>query len=157
MKAMQSGVLMINNYFIDAVALGGSRSCWPDRLRVHAGEHEHTIIGYSLVKGIGDGEPIASERFTVGGHEWVLLFYPDGKRSSSSEAGLGGGVGAAIGPPPGAGNGFEGDCCPMVGFAQGPLEVDPGAEISSCLIKRSVSALSLAALLALDSFLGMTA
>lgn len=28
-------------------------------------------MGYSLVKGIGDGEPIASERFTVGGHEWV--------------------------------------------------------------------------------------
>ena len=38
-----------------------------------AGEHEHTIVGYSLVKGIGDGEPIASERFTVGGHEWVRL------------------------------------------------------------------------------------
>lgn len=36
-----------------------------------AGEHEHTIVGYSLIKGIGDGEPIASERFTVGGHEWV--------------------------------------------------------------------------------------
>ena len=35
------------------------------------GEHEHTIVGYSLVKGIGDGEPIASERFSVGGHEWV--------------------------------------------------------------------------------------
>eukprot|EP00798_Chlamydomonas_sp_ICE-L_P022692 gene22692-29846_t len=34
------------------------------------GEHVHTIVGYSLVKGIGDGEPIASERFTVGGHEW---------------------------------------------------------------------------------------
>ena len=48
-----------------------------------AGEHEHTIVGYSLIKGLGDGEPIASERFTVGGHEWVLLFYPDGKRSSS--------------------------------------------------------------------------
>ena len=28
-------------------------------------------MGYSLVKGIGDGEPIASERFSVGGHEWV--------------------------------------------------------------------------------------
>ena len=38
---------------------------------LYAGEHEHTIVGYSLVKGIGDGEPIASERFTVGGHEWV--------------------------------------------------------------------------------------
>jgi speckle-type POZ protein len=47
------------------------------------GEHQHTIVGYSLIKGIGDGEPIASERFEVGGHEWVLLFYPDGKRSSS--------------------------------------------------------------------------
>ena len=43
----------------------------------------------------------------MGGHEWVLLFYPDGKRSSSSEAGLGGGVGAVIVPPPGPGN-FEG-------------------------------------------------
>ena len=31
------------------------------------GEHLYTINGYSLVKGIGDGEPIASERFTVGG------------------------------------------------------------------------------------------
>jgi len=41
------------------------------------------ISGYSLLKGIGDGEPIASDRFTVGGHEWVLLFYPDGKRSTS--------------------------------------------------------------------------
>lgn len=35
------------------------------------GEHQHQIVGYSLIKGIGDGEPIASERFTVGGHEWV--------------------------------------------------------------------------------------
>ena len=35
------------------------------------GEHTHQIVGYSLIKGIGDGEPIASERFTVGGHEWV--------------------------------------------------------------------------------------
>lgn len=47
------------------------------------GEHVHTIAGYSLVRGLGDGEPVASERFTVGGHEWVLLFYPDGKRSAA--------------------------------------------------------------------------
>ncbi|GMH40661.1 hypothetical protein BSKO_08565 [Bryopsis sp. KO-2023] len=47
------------------------------------GEHTHTISGYSLIRGIGDGEPVASDRFIVGGHEWVLLFYPDGKRSSS--------------------------------------------------------------------------
>lgn len=37
------------------------------------GEHEHTIVGYSLIKGIGDGEPVASERFVVGGHEWVRV------------------------------------------------------------------------------------
>mmetsp|Transcript_4736 Transcript_4736/g.12432 ORF Transcript_4736/g.12432 Transcript_4736/m.12432 type:complete len:663 (+) Transcript_4736:275-2263(+) len=47
------------------------------------GEHEHVIEGYSLLKGIGDGEPIASDRFVIGGHEWVLLFYPDGKKSSA--------------------------------------------------------------------------
>jgi len=35
------------------------------------GEHSHHIVGYSLIKGIGDGEPIASERFMVGGHDWV--------------------------------------------------------------------------------------
>jgi hypothetical protein len=51
------------------------------------GEHEHTIVGYSLLKGIGDGEPVASDRFSVGGHEWVLLFYPDGKKSSNSDHG----------------------------------------------------------------------
>lgn len=51
------------------------------------GEHEHTICGYSLLKGIGDGEPVASERFTVGGHDWVLLFYPDGKKSSHADLG----------------------------------------------------------------------
>ena len=51
--------------------------------RTIIGRHEHVISGYSLLKGIGDGEPIASDRFMVGGHEWVLLFYPDGKRSMS--------------------------------------------------------------------------
>ena len=46
-------------------------SAWRQRPGLFAGEHTHTIVGYSLIKGIGDGEPIASERFTVGGHEWV--------------------------------------------------------------------------------------
>mmetsp|Transcript_26845 Transcript_26845/g.67519 ORF Transcript_26845/g.67519 Transcript_26845/m.67519 type:complete len:540 (-) Transcript_26845:1476-3095(-) len=65
------------------------------------GEHEHTIVGYGLIKGIGDGEPIASERFVVGGHEWVLLFYPDGKRSSSSEGHLPPAPPRHAGPMPG--------------------------------------------------------
>ena len=95
-------------------------------------------MGYSLVKGIGDGEPIASERFSVGGHEWVrvckhcwlgrllqtrdmttaalqvLLFYPDGKRSSSGEAAI-----PAVG--------LLGGGQPAPGAQQQPAQAQPGA------------------------------
>lgn len=61
-------------------------------LSTSAGEHTHTIVGYSLIKGIGDGEPIASERFTVGGHEWVrqraaslLLIFPKSRKAGMGE------------------------------------------------------------------------
>ncbi|PNW84405.1 hypothetical protein CHLRE_03g144284v5 [Chlamydomonas reinhardtii] len=94
------------------------------------GEHTHTIVGYSLIKGIGDGEPIASERFVVGGHEWVLLFYPDGKRSSSEgPMGNGGGDGGHPGQLPlpiGAvggglqGGGLRDDPMDAVGLPPGP-------------------------------------
>ena len=63
----------------NAAPTATSKTC----TRTIIGRHEHVISGYSLLKGIGDGEPIASDRFMVGGHEWVLLFYPDGKRSMS--------------------------------------------------------------------------
>lgn len=43
------------------------------------GSHEFRIRGYSLSKGIGVGRHIASEAFTVGGYEWAIYFYPDGK------------------------------------------------------------------------------
>lgn len=41
----------------------------------------------------------------------VLLFYPDGKRSSSTEGGMGVGMAAVLPAPPGGGggNGFEGE------------------------------------------------
>jgi len=29
------------------------------------------IETYSMLRGVGDGEPIASDKFEVGGHEWV--------------------------------------------------------------------------------------
>jgi hypothetical protein len=103
------------------------------------------------MRGLGDGEPIASNRFTVGGHEWVraglarvqrkrircarqvqvlssawtrwsqgglpcpavqvLLFYPDGKRSSS-EGHLSNA--AEPGPHPGG--------VPLPGAAAGPRD-----------------------------------
>ncbi|CAO2189270.1 unnamed protein product [Urochloa humidicola] len=34
------------------------------------------IVGYSLHKGVG--KPIRSGKFSVGGHQWIFTFYPDG-------------------------------------------------------------------------------
>lgn len=92
------------------------------------GEHEHTIVGYSLLKGIGDGEPIASDRFTVGGHEWVLLFYPDGKKSSAegsgghhSHANMLGHYGHGRNPPRRAARNLQ----PVEPYARGPRGAEP--------------------------------
>jgi hypothetical protein len=73
----------------DAAAAAAARASSNSRTVADTivGEHEHTICGYSLLKGIGDGEPVASDRFSVGGHDWVLLFYPDGKKSSHADHG----------------------------------------------------------------------
>ncbi|XP_004503177.1 BTB/POZ and MATH domain-containing protein 3 [Cicer arietinum] len=43
------------------------------------GSHELTIKGYSLAKGMGPGKYITSDTFTVGGYDWAVYFYPDGK------------------------------------------------------------------------------
>ncbi|XP_066389165.1 BTB/POZ and MATH domain-containing protein 5-like isoform X1 [Miscanthus floridulus] len=43
------------------------------------GSHRFVIQGYSLAKGMGVGKHIASETFTVGGYQWAVYFYPDGK------------------------------------------------------------------------------
>ncbi|CAK9188388.1 unnamed protein product [Ilex paraguariensis] len=43
------------------------------------GSHRFVIQGYSLAKGMGIGKHIASENFTIGGYQWAIYFYPDGK------------------------------------------------------------------------------
>lgn len=43
------------------------------------GSHDFTIRGYSLAKGMGAGKYISSDVFTVGGYDWAIYFYPDGK------------------------------------------------------------------------------
>ncbi|XP_013729393.2 BTB/POZ and MATH domain-containing protein 4, partial [Brassica napus] len=50
------------------------------------GSHSFTIKGYSLAKGIGIGKHIASDTFTVGGYEWAIYFYPDGKNPEDNSA-----------------------------------------------------------------------
>ncbi|GFY93868.1 hypothetical protein Acr_09g0003140 [Actinidia rufa] len=43
------------------------------------GSHKLVIRGYSLAKGMGVGKHIASDTFSVGGYQWAIFFYPDGK------------------------------------------------------------------------------
>ncbi|XP_012070393.1 BTB/POZ and MATH domain-containing protein 4 isoform X2 [Jatropha curcas] len=50
------------------------------------GSHRFTIQGYSLAKGIGVGKHIASENFTVGGYQWAIYFYPDGKNPEDNSS-----------------------------------------------------------------------
>lgn len=43
------------------------------------GSHEYTITGFKLAKGMGAGKYMSSDTFTVGGYQWAIYFYPDGK------------------------------------------------------------------------------
>ncbi|XP_027363596.1 BTB/POZ and MATH domain-containing protein 2-like isoform X2 [Abrus precatorius] len=43
------------------------------------GSHQFKITGYSRSKGIGIGKYVASDIFSVGGYDWAIYFYPDGK------------------------------------------------------------------------------
>ncbi|KAM3683745.1 hypothetical protein ACB094_12G170200 [Castanea mollissima] len=43
------------------------------------GSHRFNISGYSLSKGMGIGNYLASDTFTAGGHSWAIYFYPDGE------------------------------------------------------------------------------
>ncbi|KAL6613985.1 hypothetical protein ACP70R_036255 [Stipagrostis hirtigluma subsp. patula] len=40
--------------------------------------HVFKIAGYSLAQGIGVGRCLQSSTFTVAGHDWAIVFYPDG-------------------------------------------------------------------------------
>ncbi|KAK9168332.1 hypothetical protein Syun_000472 [Stephania yunnanensis] len=48
------------------------------------GSHQFVIKGYSLAKGMGPGKYLASEIFSVGGYDWAIYFYPDGKNPEES-------------------------------------------------------------------------
>ncbi|KAJ4850810.1 BTB/POZ and MATH domain-containing protein 5 [Turnera subulata] len=50
------------------------------------GSHHFVIQGYSLAKGMGVGKHIASDNFAVGGYQWAIYFYPDGKNPEDNSA-----------------------------------------------------------------------
>ncbi|KAJ4752564.1 BTB/POZ/MATH-domain protein [Rhynchospora pubera] len=43
------------------------------------GSHLFKVMGYSFDKGIGVGKRISSAIFTLGGYDWTIGYYPDGK------------------------------------------------------------------------------
>ncbi|KAG8378624.1 hypothetical protein BUALT_Bualt07G0004800 [Buddleja alternifolia] len=54
--------------------------------RMVKGLHRFTLEKYSLCKGIGYGQPIYSNPFTVGGYQWVLTIFPDGTPYDTTKA-----------------------------------------------------------------------
>ncbi|PIN17520.1 hypothetical protein CDL12_09831 [Handroanthus impetiginosus] len=51
------------------------------------GSHEFVIDNYSQWKGMGVGECIESTSFMVGGHKWVIMFYPRGRTEIAHKEG----------------------------------------------------------------------
>lgn len=49
------------------------------------GSKTFEITDYSIVKGIENKNGIRSERFSVGGYDWVIEFYPQGINESVSD------------------------------------------------------------------------
>ncbi|TVT99190.1 hypothetical protein EJB05_55459, partial [Eragrostis curvula] len=50
-----------------------------------SGYHIFRIDGYTRTKGIPTGECLKSLPFTVGGHNWQIGYYPNGKSSASAD------------------------------------------------------------------------
>ncbi|KAJ3700989.1 hypothetical protein LUZ61_004694 [Rhynchospora tenuis] len=50
--------------------------------RTCTGSHLLKFVGYSFDKGIGVGECISSDTFTLAGYDWTIEYYPDGKYKS---------------------------------------------------------------------------
>lgn len=65
-------------------AMSPDSSCSKSVIETVNGSHHFEIKGYSLAKGMGAGKYISSDTFTVGGYDWAIYFYPDGKNPEDS-------------------------------------------------------------------------
>ena len=50
------------------------------------GSHQFVIRGYRLAKGMGVGKHLESDNFSVGGYQWAIFFFPDGKNPEDNSA-----------------------------------------------------------------------
>ncbi|KAL6843199.1 hypothetical protein ACP4OV_026912 [Aristida adscensionis] len=67
---------------MDMAASRTTSTCF---LEQEQGTHAFDVLGYSLHRGMGVGKGIASGVFSVGGFDWAILFYPDGRTDSSRD------------------------------------------------------------------------
>nr|CAB3482492.1 unnamed protein product [Digitaria exilis] len=56
--------------------------CVPNAVR---GRHLFEVSSYSLNKGLGPGTFIQSAVFSVGGHDWCVVYYPEGDGTDGSD------------------------------------------------------------------------
>ncbi|XP_012088619.1 BTB/POZ and MATH domain-containing protein 3 isoform X2 [Jatropha curcas] len=75
---------MFDEIMVDVKADFDKESCSKSVNETVNGSHQFTIKGYSLAKGMGAGKCISSDIFTVGGYDWAIYFYPDGKNPEDS-------------------------------------------------------------------------
>ncbi|XP_020109421.1 BTB/POZ and MATH domain-containing protein 2-like [Ananas comosus] len=54
-----------------------SSSTW--RIETATGSHKFTVNKHSVTKGFGAGNHVQSGVFSVGGHDWAIRYYPDGR------------------------------------------------------------------------------
>ncbi|KAL2951475.1 hypothetical protein AAZX31_19G052300 [Glycine max] len=64
----------------------GSQTSSKSVTETMSGSHEFVIKGYSLTKGMGIGKYIVSETFIVGGFQWAIYFFPDGRDPKDNAA-----------------------------------------------------------------------
>ncbi|KAH1193231.1 BTB/POZ and MATH domain-containing protein 4 [Glycine max] len=64
----------------------GSQTSSKSVTETMSGFHEFVIKGYSLTKGMGIGKYIVSETFIVGGFQWAIYFFPDGRDPKDNAA-----------------------------------------------------------------------
>ncbi|KAL6659073.1 hypothetical protein ACP70R_003113 [Stipagrostis hirtigluma subsp. patula] len=63
----------------------GSKTGSTSILETEQGTHVLEIVGYSQQRGIGVDKSILSGGFSVGGHTWHIVFYPDGISSDEGD------------------------------------------------------------------------
>ena len=47
----------------------------------------HNLASYPLLEGMGVGKHVSSSKFSAGGHNWCVRFYPDGATEGCAVAG----------------------------------------------------------------------